>query len=99
MVFVVESLSTNILPVNEATFTTFTCSASNNHKNYHELTKYCSAMNVLTPWKLPAIRYSTPILDLNTFHQYNVSTHTHTHPSPPSFNQWLGDSFRHAHLR
>ncbi len=30
-IFVIESLSTNILPTNEATLPTFTCSASSNH--------------------------------------------------------------------
>ncbi len=32
VVFVVEGLTTNILPTNEATLPTFTCSASSNHK-------------------------------------------------------------------
>ncbi len=31
--FVVEALTTNILPTNEATLTTFTCSAISNHEN------------------------------------------------------------------
>ncbi len=33
MVFVVGGLTTNILPTNEATLPTFTCSASSNHEN------------------------------------------------------------------
>ncbi len=38
MVFVVESLTTNILSTNEATLPTFTCSASSNHENIiHEI--------------------------------------------------------------
>ena len=36
----VEALTTNILPTNEATLPTFTCSASSNHENsIHEVTK------------------------------------------------------------
>ncbi len=42
VVFVVEHWTTNILPTNEATLPTFTCSASSNHENKnHELTGYC----------------------------------------------------------
>ncbi len=40
MIFVVGALTTNILPVNEATLATFTCSASSNHKNINEVTKH-----------------------------------------------------------
>ena len=47
----ISALSTNILPMNEAILTTFTCSASSNHEKK-------PTTNVLTPWKLPAIRYS-----------------------------------------
>ena len=37
-IFVVEGLTTNILPTNEATLLTFTCSASSNHENItHEM--------------------------------------------------------------
>ncbi len=40
-VFVVEGLTTNILPTNEATLLTFTCSASSNHQNItHEMSQY-----------------------------------------------------------
>ncbi len=42
MVFVVGGLTTNILPTNEATLPTFTCSASSNHENItHEVSQYC----------------------------------------------------------
>ncbi len=42
MVFVVEGLTTNILPTNEATLLTFTCSASSNNENItHEMSQYC----------------------------------------------------------
>ncbi len=42
VVFVVGSLTTNILPTNEATLPTFTCSASSNHENItHEMSQYC----------------------------------------------------------
>ncbi len=38
--FSFEALTTNILPTNEATLTTFTCSASSNHENIiHEMSK------------------------------------------------------------
>ena len=38
----VEGLTTNILPMNEATLPTFTCSASSNHENItHEMSQYC----------------------------------------------------------
>ena len=38
MVFVVGGLTTNILPTNEATLPTFTCSASSYHENItHEM--------------------------------------------------------------
>ncbi len=43
-IFVVGAQTTNILPTNEATLSTFTC----NHENIiHKVTKYCSTMNVL----------------------------------------------------
>ena len=46
MVFVVGGLTTNILPTDEATLPTFTCSASSNHEIIiHKMTKYCSTMN------------------------------------------------------
>ena len=59
VVFVVEHWTTNILPTNEATSTTFTCSTSSNHENkIHELSKYYSTTDILPPpRKLPAIRY------------------------------------------
>ncbi len=42
MVFVVEGLTTNILPTNETPLPTFTCSASSNHENItHEMSQYC----------------------------------------------------------
>ena len=54
LVFVVEALTTNILPTNEATLLTFTCSESSNHENIiHEVTKYCSTTNVLPPENYP----------------------------------------------
>ncbi len=60
MVFVVEGLITNILPTNEATLSTFTCSASSNHENIiHEY---------FVPQKLPAIRY---IHFSNLYHTLN----------------------------
>ncbi len=50
MVFVVEGLTTNILPTNEATLPTFTCSASSYHENIiHEMSQYCSTTNILPP--------------------------------------------------
>ena len=50
MVFVVRAQITNILPTNEVTLPTFTCSASSNHENIiHEVTEYCSTTNVLSP--------------------------------------------------
>ncbi len=50
MVFVVGGLTTNILPTNEATLPTFTCSAGSYHENIiHEVTKYCSTTNILPP--------------------------------------------------
>ncbi len=60
MVFVVEHWTTNILPTNEATSTTFTCSTSSNHENkIHELSKYCSTTDILPP--PPKItRYTVP---------------------------------------
>ncbi len=40
MVFVVGALTTNILPSNEVTLSTFTCSESSNHENIiHKMTK------------------------------------------------------------
>ncbi len=42
VVFVVEGLTTNILPTNEATLPTFTYIASSNHENItHEMSQYC----------------------------------------------------------
>ncbi len=59
MVFVVEGLTTNILPTNEATLPTFTCSASSNHENIiHEVTKLILLNHeYFAPRKLLAIRY------------------------------------------
>ncbi len=58
MVFVVEHWTTNILPTNEATLPTFTCSASSNHENKnHKLTIDIADMEYFDPRKLPAIRY------------------------------------------
>ena len=54
MVFVVGALTTNILPTNEATLPTFTCSASSNHENItHEMSQYCSTTNILAPENYP----------------------------------------------
>ena len=40
MIFVVGGLTTNILPTNEATLATFTCSASSYHENItHEISQ------------------------------------------------------------
>ncbi len=37
-----EGLTMNILPTNEVTLLTFTCSASSNHENItHEMSQYC----------------------------------------------------------
>ena len=58
-VIVIEHWTTNILPTNEATLPTFTCSASSNYENKnHKLTRY----NYINCWttshrKLTAIRY------------------------------------------
>ena len=50
MVFVVVGLIMNVLPTNEATLPTFTCSVSSNHENItHEMTQYCSTTNILAP--------------------------------------------------
>ena len=50
MVFVVEGLTTNILPTNEATLPTFTCSASSNHENItHEMSQYCWTTKIFPP--------------------------------------------------
>ncbi len=60
MVFVVEHWSMNILPTNEATLPTFTCSASSNHENnIHKVTQ--STTNVLTPKIMTMHRNVEPI--------------------------------------
>ena len=44
----------NILPTNEATLPTFTCSASSNHENItHEMSQYCLTTNILSPENYP----------------------------------------------
>ncbi len=49
MVFVVEGLTTNILPTNEATLTAFTHSAISNHENIiHKM-----STNILSPENYP----------------------------------------------
>ncbi len=49
----VEGLTTNILPTNEMTLSTFTCSASSNHQNIiHEMTKYYFSTTNILPQKI-----------------------------------------------
>ncbi len=46
MVFVVGAQTTNILPTNESTLLTFTCSASSNHENItHEMSLLNTAIS------------------------------------------------------
>ncbi len=45
-----------ILPMNEATIPTFTCSASSIHEYIHELTNIVLYIIIADPRKLPAIR-------------------------------------------
>ena len=53
VVFVVEGLITNILPTNEATLPTFTCSASSNHENIiHEMTINADQPQIFCPPKI-----------------------------------------------
>ncbi len=50
MVFVVGGLTTNILPTNEATLSTFTYNPSSNHENIiHEMSQYFWTTNILSP--------------------------------------------------
>ena len=59
-VLVVEALTTNILPTNEVTLPTFTCSATATMKIIiiHEVAKYCSN-ECFPPRKLPYPIYTT----------------------------------------
>ncbi len=54
-----KGLTTNILPTNEATLSTFTCSASSNHQNIIQLPNDTAQPRIFlyfVPRKLPAIK-------------------------------------------
>ncbi len=58
VVFVVEGLTTNILPTNEVTLLTSTCSASSNHEHITHENNVSILLNheYFVPRKLPAIQ-------------------------------------------
>ncbi len=52
MIFVVGGLTTSILPTNEATLPTFTCSASSNHENITHESLNIAEPRIFCPTKI-----------------------------------------------
>ena len=66
MVFVVEGLTTNILPTNEATLLTFTCSASSNNENITHESLNIAEPRIFCPPKIT--RYTVLTAYMQCFH-------------------------------
>ncbi len=65
-------MTTNILPTNEATLPTFTCSASSNHENtkivpMHEMSRYIAEPRIF--WYIQSLAGHTPQTDSS---KYNI---------------------------
>ncbi len=91
VVFVVEHWTTNILPMNEATLPTFTCSASSNHEN--KTTNWLEATDTIQTHIRPdkwmdkpcmqayfcTMSWSTHIIGRSTIATYRTSGHLPAH--------------------